>query len=245
MTLKVGESLRPELKSFQKSDHLVVDTDGTNALSIGIRTVSTKPLDRGVALGACIGLLLLLTTLLTWGHPLRLIVGGDGRYSNSKLQMAVWFWLVISSYLAFVYFRASQIGWEFFGGVNIPQNLLLLSGMSALTFGAAKAITTAKVNTAVAGGQANPKDPAGVKPNLSTDLVQNDNGAFDIGDFQMLVVTLVAVGMYFALTFHSLGEIAAKVTTDLPNVDTTILASFGLGQGAYLTKKAVGNAGTS
>jgi len=30
----------------------------------------------------------------------------------------------------------------------------------------------------------------------------------------------------------------------LPDVDTTILATFGLGQGAYLTKKAVGEVGT-
>ena len=31
----------------------------------------------------------------------------------------------------------------------------------------------------------------------------------------------------------------------MPDVDTTILATFGLGQGAYLTKKAVGAVGTS
>ena len=69
--------------------------------------------------------------------------------------------------------------------------------------------------------------------------------AFDIGDSQMLVVSLVAVRMYFVLIFHALGEIAAKATNDLPNVDTAILASFGRGQGAYLTKKAGGTAGTS
>jgi hypothetical protein len=117
--------------------------------------------------------------------------------------------------------------------------------MSALTFGGAKGITTAKANAAVAAGHANPKDPAGVHANFWTDLVQNDAGVFDIGDFQMLMVTFLAVGMYFALIFHFLGEIAATASVRLPDVDTTILASFGLGQGAYLTKKAAGNAGES
>jgi len=153
--------------------------------------------------------------------------------------------VVLSTYLAVVYLRASQAGWEFFGSVDIPNNLLLLSGMSALTFGGAKGITTAKTNAAIAAGQPNPKDPAGVHENFFKDLVQNDVGAFDIGDFQMLMVTLLAVGMYLALTFNFLGSIAVAASTHLPDVDTTILASFGLGQGAYLTKKAAGNPSTS
>jgi len=75
--------------------------------------------------------------------------------------------------------------------------------------------------------------------------VQNDVGGFDFGDFQMIVVTLVAVGMYLMLIFHFLGSIEFLRTTSLPDVDTTILAGFGLDQGAYLAKKAGGNVGTS
>ena len=77
------------------------------------------------------------------------------------------------------------------------------------------------------------------------DLVQNDVGGFDFGDFQMLVVTFLAVAMYLILIFHFLGSIDFTKTLTLPDVDTTILAGFGLGQGAYLTKKAAGNVGTS
>jgi len=245
MTLAVGDALRPELKAFHKSDHLKIDTDGKNVLSLGIRSLDVHSDLRSLVLGIALAVCFLLTTLLTWGHPLRLIIGQDGRYSNSKFQMAIWFWVVVSTYLAVVYLRVSQAGWEFFGSVNIPNNLLLLSGMSALTFGGAKGITTAKTNAAIAAGNANPKDPANVHENFFTDLVQNDVGAFDIGDFQMLMVTLLAVGMYFALTFNFLGTIAATASASLRDIDTTILASFGLGQGAYLTKKAVGNAGTS
>lgn len=75
------------------------------------------------------------------------------------------------------------------------------------------------------------------------DLTQNDYGDFDFGDFQMLVVTMIAVGMYMLLVFHFLESIEFLKTTSLPDVDTTILAGFGLGQGAYLAKKAGGDPG--
>jgi len=77
------------------------------------------------------------------------------------------------------------------------------------------------------------------------DLLQNDAGDFDFGDFQMLVITLVAVVMYLTLIFHFLGSIEFLKTVSLPDVDTTILAGFGLGHGAYLAKKAGGEVGKS
>jgi hypothetical protein len=47
------------------------------------------------------------------------------------------------------------------------------------------------------------------------------------------------------LAWHHLGTIEFVKPITLPDVDSTILAGFGLGQGAYLTKKAVGNLGSS
>jgi hypothetical protein len=61
----------------------------------------------------------------------------------------------------------------------------------------------------------------------------------------MFVVTLLAVGMFLASVFHYLSFIQTQNPSRLPDVDTTILAAFGLGQGAYLTKKAVGDVGKS
>lgn len=243
MTLAVAPDLRPELNHFKNGDHLQIDTDGKNALSLSVRTLEVHVGTRFEVLAISLAGFFLMATLLTWGKPFKLIEGLDHRYSNSQFQIAIWFWVVMATYLAVVYLRVAQAGWEFFGFVSIPQNLLLLSGMSALTFGAARAITTTKTNAALVAGKPNPK-PDG-KPNIWTDLVKNDTGDVDIGDFQMLVVTLVAVGMYLTLIFHFLGTIEAKSSVYLPDVDSTILASFGLGQGAYLTKKAVGNAGTS
>ncbi len=220
-------------------------------------------------------LLLLIAFALTRGHPLMLIVGMDNRYSNSKFQLALWFWVLIASYLTVFSLRISTCGWDFAGGINIPENLMVLSGLSALSFGGAKAITTAKSNAAQAGlvdAEAfNPAvlNPAAV-PNLKAalpalesvvkpflkmsraggedfwrDLVQNDVGEFDFGDFQMLIVTLLAVGTYLVVLFHFLNYFDLRRQITLPDVDTTVLTAFGVGQGAYLTKKAAGNLGTS
>jgi hypothetical protein len=155
----------------------------------------------------------------------------------------MWFSAVIVTYVSAVYLRSAESGREFLGGVNIPQNLLLLSGMSALTFGGAKGITTSKVQSAMQAGVVDPK-PAAPTPSF-WNLVQNDTGSFDIGDFQMLIVTFLAVATYLVLVFDFLGSIELRRIVELPNVDTTVLAVFGLGQGAYLAKKAAGNPGQS
>jgi hypothetical protein len=128
-------------------------------------------------------------------------------------------------------------------GIGIPQNLLLLSGLSAFSFAAAKGITTAKVQGARAQGILQPKGGAGSK-GLLVDLTTNDSNRLDLGDFQMLFVTLIAVGYYLVLAFTKLGVLDAT-NAALPDVDSTILASFGLGQGAYLAKKAFGEVGNS
>lgn len=219
------------------------------------------------------------------GNILSLIVGEDNRYSNSKFQIAFWFSIVITTYLAVVILRCKEAGGEYLL-VNIPQNLLLLSGMSALTYGGAKAITSSKSDsnatqeaakavaksnaieaTAKADGNAN-QDAQQIteavyaarehansiakragynagKPEFFKDLLQNDFGKVDFGDFQMLVVTILAAGVYYIQVYTFMGQVEIIKVVTLPDVDTTILSSFGLGHAAYLTKKYAGNTGES
>lgn len=241
--------------------------------------------------------LLAVASIVTKGRPLVFVVGMDNRYSNSTVQVALWFWVVISTYLAAWVFRIQTAGWDFAGMVNIPQNLLLLSGLSALTYGGAKAITTSKADSAAPAAKAAadaltkvaldaqtkladaktdlagkpddqtlakgvtdaqaavnalPKMITGTKTQATeahkkffSNLVQNDSGGFDFGDFQMLVVTVIAVATYLILFFHFFDSVAFTKTITLPDVDTTVLSIVGLGQGAYLAKKAGGDVGTS
>jgi len=284
-------ALKTKLTQFHLGDHIRVAFDSTSVVQdidgAAYSYVSAKY--RFSMLLVCFLVPLAIATLMTWGHPFKLIVGLDNRYSNSKLQAALWFWVMLATYLDMLYFRISVAGLDFLGGINIPQNLLLLSGMSAITFTGAKAITTAKVNSAnvnavnavnAAAAPANNlaaaaavaavdrgADVAVVVPAAATasntpvqdpkkglgegeesfwrDIVQNDLGNFDFGDFQMVIVTMLAIVTYVLAVHHYVGAISLTASTSLPDVDTTILSAFGLGQGAYLAKKAAGNIGTT
>lgn len=242
--IKVSDSgLKTELKSFKKGDHVTIDINDKDELqSLGVYSVPVGLGNRVLVLVIAALVVFVFATAVTRGHPFQLIIGQDNRYSNSQFQIAIWFLVLISTYLATVYLRTSRAGWDFLGRVNIPKNLLLLTGLSALTFGGAKGITSEKVKAATSAANPDPKPAAPVGgENFWKNLVQNDKGSFDLGDFQMIVVTLLAVVMYLVLISHFLGSIEFRNAVDLPDVDTTILAAFGLGQGAYLTKKAAGD----
>jgi hypothetical protein len=182
-----------------------------------------------------------IAALVTGGRPLAFVIGMDNRYSNSKVQVACWFWIVISTYISAWLFRVWSAGWDYAGMITIPQNLLVLSGLSVITYGGAKAITTAKADAAPGAKTAATDAERRFVPNL----VQNDAGGFDFGDFQMLVVTMLAVATYLMVFFHFFDAVPFTKAITLPDVDTTILSIFGLGQGAYLAKKAGGDPGTS
>ena len=78
-------------------------------------------------------------------------------------------------------------------------------------------------------------------------LFQNNNGETDLGDLQMILISIAAVAIFAWTSFYFLGAldivntvngILVAKTTTLPDVDSALLGAFGLGQGAYLVKKA-------
>ncbi len=174
------------------------------------------------------------------------LVGEDGRYSNSKLQLAVWFGVVLGSYIATILLRWWVCDSCTIAGVDIPVELLELSGLSAATFVGAKTITVWKDNAAK---KENPKAGKIAAPEADrkflTNLLTNDNKQADLGDIQMLIITLMAVMIYMATAFKFLGTIHCVKTVVLPGMDQTMLSFFGLGQVSYLAKKAGGRPGES
>lgn len=184
-----------------------------------------------------------LAAMVTGGRPREFIVGADRRYSNSKTQIAFWFGAVMAAYFATVVLRVWAGGWGTLGGVDIPANLLVISGLSALSYGGAKAITTQKVDNMVAAGKPSSKTKAATGPSIASDLFLNDLGEADIGDFQMILITAAAIVIFALSAIHYLAVVDIAPTTTLPDVDTTLLSGFGLGQGAYLVKKMASNPG--
>ncbi len=266
MRLSVGDKdLRTQLKIFHVGDHVLIETkDNKNLTAISVeRRALTFPGRFAAMIVAALITIAVYWLLLLGRNPAKLALGQDNRYSNSKFQVAVWFAVLIVAYVAVTAVRWWHVGPEFIGGIDIPQNLLALSGISALTFAAAKGITVAKVdaaNAALAAAAASGAParaaaaapaataPVGPKsgdatPSFPGDLVTNDKGAVDVGDFQMLVVTLLAVLVYLVQVFNFLGSIELARIVTLPEVDTALLSSFGLSQAAYLTKKSLGRVG--
>jgi hypothetical protein len=240
----------------------------------------------------------------TFGHPTHFLIGVDRRYSNSQCQLALWFGLAATMYVALVALRVHYLGPDFLDGVALTANVMTLSGLSALTFGAAKAVSAQKAETAsneaapkIAAAAETAAQTAGVaptivaalkdaitktgsdkaaamasqvltaasataavttavdtavratvkefnpdrkadKPNLHRDLFQNSDGEVDLGDFQMILITVGAAIIWGVSCFTAMGTLAYQVHVTLPDVDTTLLAGFGIGQGAYLVKKA-------
>ncbi|MFM8524554.1 MAG: hypothetical protein ACKOCM_02895 [Cyanobacteriota bacterium] len=163
---------------------------------------------------------------------IEILKGMDGRLSNSKTQAAVWFFVLIVSYLVVTLLRVRSAGMTFLGGVSIPENLLYLSGFSVLTYGGAKAITQGQVNA----------DP-GAKPGALAGSVRlanyftDDADNVDFGDFQMTMITLFVFVIYVLQVFEFCGHIELARDIVLPDIDSTLLSLFGLSQSAYLFKK--------
>jgi hypothetical protein len=259
--------VKDQLKQLHQGDHVqvVYSIDATKNEDV-LKALSVDSVSSTAGVWVMLGsaaMCFLLYCCFSGFKPQQLIIGQDNRYSNSKFQMALWFFVLITSYIAALWIRVWAAGTDFIGGVNIPNNLLLLSGMSVLTYGGAKAITSTK-----SGAPGQPVKTKADNPRFLFDLTHDDGvpaqpaqpaagnqpgvpaqdaipPQFDFGDFQMLIVTLIAVATYIVLIFNFFGIVLYTRVTSLPDVDTTLLAAFGLGQGAYLTKKAVGDVGTS
>lgn len=180
-----------------------------------------------------------LLFLLYLGKPL--LRGKDGPYSKSQVQAAVWFAVLVLAYVSTNIMRSQVAGTSLFGLVNIPAHLALLSGISLFTFGAAKGIRVAQEKNAASIPAAAPLPPP--KPgqaHFPRDLFIDADGHPDLGDVQMLLLTLLAVVVYVVQVWSWQENIPVFSPATLPDVDTTILAAMGLGQGAYLLKKQVG-----
>ena len=207
----VGDvALQDRLKLLHNGDHVAVLAATDNG-QVTLRTLSAKV----VAVGVRYRVLVLIGSifafwvvcfLLSGFHPEKLIMGEDGRFSNSKFQTVLWFGVVVVSYLATFWMRARILGGDMLGGINIPQNLFLLSGMSALTFTAAKGITVAKIQSAAAAGVVNVK-PFATAARFWSDLTSNDSNQFDLGDFQMLAMTFLGLGHGAYLTKKAVGTV--------------------------------------
>lgn len=74
----------------------------------------------------------------------------------------------------------------------------------------------------------------------AADLISTDDNRTDLGDFQMVAITILATVIYAISAVEFMEQIEFRRVVTMPDVDATMLSIFGLGQAAYLGKKAAG-----
>ncbi len=171
---------KDELKNWRKGDRARItckqEQDGSLSLT-DLSAVRVDPEEKNPRFALFVGL---VAAGVMWIFLKRFLVGEDGFYSNSKVQMAVWFSVLVVGYVALIYIRGVE-----FGSLGIPQNLLLLSGLSVISFGGAKMATSAKVDEAVRSGTLNPRNAQPeTDANLVRDLVRDNAGRLDLATFR-------------------------------------------------------------
>jgi hypothetical protein len=262
VSIQVGIDMRTLVKSMRPGDGVqavyrnprgqpaaagaAAATSTNTLIQLEWRKVPVGAPLRWASLGGTALLLLIVAAACTKGRPQRLYLGEDNRYSSSKFQTVLWFWVVTSAYLAIVLQRMLHAGAGYIGGVDIPGNLLMLSGLSVLGAAGAKLITTSKVEAAKTAAVGSPptapaKQPADAP--AAGNLINDDFNRTDLGDFQMLTFTGIAVIIYAMSAVEFMSVIELRRTVSMPDVDATLLALFGLSQAGYLGKKAAGEVG--
>jgi hypothetical protein len=170
--------------------------------------------------------------------PSILFLGADGRPSTSKLQMVVWTAAVVFSYLAVSWARY-RLGIHGPLG-TLPGNLLIAMGVSGATAVSAQAIAVSAAAKSAALPTAAPVvTPLGkVYPTATNQsgIVADDSGSPDLGKIQVVIWTIIAVGVFL---FKVVGSIQRGAPNGLPDIDTTLVVLMGLGHSVYLGKKIV------
>ena len=190
-----------------------------------------------------VGVLLAIATVFSGRFsPSKLVEGEDGRLSVSKTQVAVWTATVAYSYVTLYAARAFQAH-DQHPIESVPQNVLIVLGISAASAVGAKAITVSKIST----NQIQKTDKAPGSASLA-DLVSGDDRSPDLNKVQLLFWTLVSVVVYVSLTNGALAHYFASLNCTgpaaagghdlnclaLPNIDTVLM---GLSHGTYLGGK--------
>ncbi len=173
-----------------------------------------------------------VTFVVTGGKPWTVIDGADGRPSTSKFQWTIWTAVVLFSYSAIYFARARNGFWDALP--DVPPNILIVMGFSTTTMVVAKGITTQYV----ANGRV--VKPAGNQGGLLSD----DTGQSDLSKVQLVMWTLLAIGIYLAIVVKQVSAVAAGSSVQgsnvgLPDIDASLMVLMGLAHGGYLGKKLV------
>lgn len=182
----------------------------------------------------------------------QIIRGYKGRFSLSKWQWFTWTAIIVFSYVAIISSRMLAGNWET-GNIDFPSNLWLVMGYSTITVIAAQGIAQHKAKPKPPQNEQGLQTPQAAKTAASdkvdkskteqeegkpglTNLVSDKWGNLDLSKIQLIVWTVISIGIYLAMVVNEVNNGSPAV---LPDIDMTLMALMGLSSAGYLGKKAI------
>jgi len=242
-----GETAKSLLQTLAAGDTVSIPDDTQDKVDAANVKIATQAVS-GTVRTVVMFVLAVVFGLLVWGFSGSVLVGVDKRYSNSKCQATLWFGAVAVTYLTTIALRFYCSDWDpyYLVGVDIPANLLALTGLTVATAGGAKATSGLKAKSEAPNAptwsdlleqlsHSDTNNAAGGRPATTAKL--------DVGDIQMLLVTGLAVIVFVVAVWFDLAEVKLAAHVALPDVSTTLTSVFGASLGGYLAKKIGSKAG--
>jgi hypothetical protein len=167
-----------------------------------------------------------------------LYAGKDGRWSTSKIQPLMWTYAVVFGLAAILVAKllGEAAGWDKQVSTDLQAEYLLLLGGPFAAAVIAKISTTAKIEQGAL-DKSEPERPPDSKPMESlgqglSDIVRDDNGSLDLGDFQYFLFNLLALAFFF-------GAFIPDPEEGLPQLPEMLVGLTGVSAAAYVANKAI------
>jgi hypothetical protein len=146
--------------------------------------------------------------------------GARKRYSLARTQAAVWFFLILASYLFIGLITGDY-------GSTITSTVLELMGISAATVIGSSVIDAGPAKPAPSGPAVTPDPSAATKGRWWMDILSDDHGV-NFHRFQMAAWTFVLGIIFIQQVYKGLA---------MPDFDVTLLGLMGISAGTYLGLK--------
>ena len=152
-------------------------------------------------------------------------VGGDKRLSWANVQIIAWTGVVLGSYVAFGVLKRGFPD-------SIPDNLLLLMGISIGTQAGSKLVRAVQDSKPKKKGNNNPNpgEAAGFRGLMAT---ESDDTKVSVAKLQHLAWTVVAIIFYLAVVWKGLTAGA----TSLPDIGNGLPTLMGISASGYIANK--------
>jgi hypothetical protein len=164
-----------------------------------------------------------------------LVLGKDGRWSTSKVQLLAWTYAVVFGLLALIIAKwlGDAGGWDQLVNHDLQEEYLILLGGPFAAAVLAKAITTQKVENGTT--QKTDAEPSTDPVQGLGEVVSDDNGRTDLGDLQYFLFNLVAL-VYF------LGTLIFNLDDGFPDLPGLLVGLTSVSAAGYVSKKAADRA---